>query len=78
MATLLMEVGVQLEPFLRFGFVIVLALCAGAGGAGGGGGGMLFGKGAQMLVLVVDHLAMVEVLMKVLVQYCYFEMNSYM
>ena len=36
---------------------------------------MLFGKGAQMLVLVVDHLAMVEVLMKVLVQYCYFEMN---
>ena len=26
MATLLMEVGVQLEPFLRFGFVILLAL----------------------------------------------------
>ena len=66
--------GVQLEPFLRFGFVILLALLVLVVLVAVVVGCCL-AKGAQMLVLVVDHLAMVEVLMKVLVQYCYFEMN---
>ena len=61
----LIVVVVEIEKEEAIGMVLVAVVV-----------GCCLAKGAQMLVLVVDHLAMVEVLMKVLVQYCYFEMNS--